>query len=73
MKLTTLTGITLGLIAAGSITMQFIQSQKFMQAGPRFTAQDGQLLCERIQRLESAAGRPTEPCRYYTTPTPQER
>ena len=28
--------------------------QTFMAAGPRFTADDGRVLCERIRRLEAA-------------------
>lgn len=39
---------------------QQAQIEKFMSAGPRFTAQDGQALCERIQKLEPKP----QPCRY---------
>ena len=73
MKTTTLVGIALGIIAAASITTQFIQSQRFMQKGPRFTAQDGQHLCERIQHLEQASRLTPGPCHYYSLPAPQER
>ena len=34
------------------ISTQQAQIEKFMNAGPRFTAQDGQALCERVQALE---------------------
>lgn len=36
----------------------------FRTAGPRFTAEDGQALCERVRALETAAGLPAAPCRY---------
>lgn len=34
--------------------------QSFVSAGPRFTGQDGQELCERVQKLELQP----QPCRY---------
>ena len=39
---------------------QTAQIEKFMQKGPRFTAQAGQALCERIQKLEPQP----QPCEY---------
>lgn len=46
---------TLGLI--GYEYLQYIQEQarltRFMSAGSRFTAQDGQELCERVRALEA--------------------
>jgi len=45
------------------------RSQAFMNVGPRFTARDGQELCERLQRLEqhvygSDSPLAVEPCEY---------
>lgn len=71
MKPSTLVGIILGIIVATSIVTQFIQSQRFMQQGPRFTAIDGQALCQRIQRLEQTSGFTPGSCDYPATPTPQ--
>jgi hypothetical protein len=36
------------------------QMQRFANKGPRFTAQDGQSLCERVAKLEKEP----KPCRY---------
>lgn len=33
--------------------MQLANLQRFMNQGPRFTAKDGQELCERVKALES--------------------
>lgn len=38
------------------------QMSKFASKGPRFTAQDGQMLCERVARLEKEP----QPCTYLT-------
>lgn len=55
----------------GLIGYEYIQDvelqqrfQSFVAKGPRFTAQDGQVLCERIQKLEP---RPL-PCEYAPLP-----
>lgn len=50
------------------------QIQSFMQKGARFTSQDGQDLCLRIQRLEAVSygyhdrGGSPLPCEYYREP-----
>lgn len=51
----------------GLIGYEYIQAielqhhlQSFVSKGPRFTAQDGQALCERVQKLEPQP----QPCRY---------
>ena len=36
------------------------QIQRFANKGPRFTAKDGQSLCERVAKLE----KDPQPCRY---------
>lgn len=52
------------------ITAQQIFIDKFVSAGPRFTAHDGQELCERIRELElysygyKDAGRKPLDCHY---------
>lgn len=38
--------------------------ERFVSAGPRFTAGDGQALCLRIRELERAANLPSSECRY---------
>lgn len=48
--------------------------QSFVAAGPRFTAQDGQELCERVKALEAVsygyrdAGKTPLDCRYGAKP-----
>lgn len=48
--------------------------QSFVAAGPRFTAADGQVLCERIKALEAMsygyrdAGKTPPDCRYGARP-----
>lgn len=48
--------------------------QSFVSAGPRFTAQDGQALCERVKALEvysygyRDAGNKSLDCRYGAKP-----
>lgn len=44
--------VILGAFIAGSVGFQFYQIYTFMNAGSRFTAQDGQSLCRRVQELE---------------------
>lgn len=52
------------------LKLQQTQLEKFMNAGPRFTAGDGQVLCERIRELEQLsteyrdAGKIALPCNY---------
>lgn len=42
-----------GVILMFMIAYQLIQDSQFIKKGPRFTAYDGQELCERVKRLES--------------------
>lgn len=62
--------ILIGLIAALSLIFQAWQLHRFMSAGPRFTAQDGQAMCERIAELEKhsigfqRSGIKSPPCAY---------
>lgn len=66
--------ILIGVIAALSLLFQAWQLHRFISAGPRFTAQDGQTLCERVAELErhsigfQQAHIPSPPCRFYQTP-----
>jgi len=53
-------GILLGLIVSASLAFQIWQLHRFINAGPRFTADDGQELCERVAALEQ----PPMPCNY---------
>ena len=58
-----------GMVAlAGYEYMQSIELQKrfeqFVNKGPRFTAQDGQELCERLKSLESSIGKIPSDCLY---------
>ena len=53
-------GIVLGIIFSLSLMVQVWQLYRFVNAGPRFTAQDGQALCERVQKLEPQP----QPCAY---------
>lgn len=61
----------LGLFVSGSLVFQLWQLYNFINAGPRFTAQDGQELCERIRALERYsygyrdAGKSSVPCDYF--------
>lgn len=56
--------IVLGLIISFQ-TFQYIEMKyeinKFIQVGPKFTAENGQQLCERIQHLE----KDKKPCEYF--------
>lgn len=49
-----------GVVMLLSVAFQVWQAWSFMNAGPRFTAQDGQALCERVAKLEPQP----QPCRY---------
>lgn len=57
-----------------SIGFQIWQVYRFVNAGPRFTAQDGQALCERVKALEehsygfANAGLKPLDCNYGTRP-----
>lgn len=57
-------GIFIGLIVSISIVFQIGQFYRFIQAGPRFTAHNGQELCERIQKLEQQVQVAIRPCDY---------
>lgn len=57
-------GTVVGTIFAASIGFQAYQVYKFMHAGSRFTADDGQQLCARIADLEKMIGRSAKPCEY---------
>lgn len=60
MKLRTALGILLGMLFAFSLSFQAWQLYKFVGAGQRFTAKDGQELCLRVRDLED----PKKSCRY---------
>lgn len=64
MNPTRLFAIALALVIAGSLFAQFYQYNRFVSAGPRFTAYDGQELCLRIEALERAHGLDPKPCHY---------
>lgn len=67
-----LLGSLLSLLVA-SLGVQFWQTWRFKQQGARFTAQDGQALCERVRALEQAsigfqqAGKVSPPCQFQPT------
>lgn len=52
----------LSVIIAISVGIQGWQLYRFVNQGARFTAADGQALCERIARLENSPGT----CRYLS-------
>lgn len=58
------------LIVIGLVVAQAVEYNHFMSRGPRFTAYDGQELCERVKLLEDASygvhdrGLPKLPCDY---------
>lgn len=52
--------LALFLWSAANTWQQLDQANRFIQQGPRFTAADGQALCERIQKLEPQP----QPCAY---------
>lgn len=56
-----------GIILFSMISFQFYQYSEFVKKGPRFTAYDGQELCERVKRLENESYRlrvASPPCEY---------
>jgi len=62
-------GIVLGPLFAASLLFQAWQLWRFVHQGPRFTAQDGQALCERVRALEDGrmardAGKTPLDCEY---------
>lgn len=62
--------LALGMIFSASLIFQAWQLYRFMHQGARFTAQDGQELCLRVQELERRsngyqdAGKTPLPCDY---------
>lgn len=66
--------VVLGIILIVSLSVQFYSFYRFKSVGARFTAQDGQNLCQRIQILEyysigfKQSGIPKMECNYYPTP-----
>lgn len=63
-------GIALGLFFSLSLSIQGYQLWQFVHRGARFTAADGQVLCERVRELETRsygyrdAGESPLPCVY---------
>lgn len=55
--------VVIGVALAASLVFQAASFYRFKSAGKRFTADDGQALCERIAALEERAGR-AGACRY---------
>jgi len=47
-----LVGILLGILISASLGFQCWQLYQFVNIGSRFTAKDGQALCERVKALE---------------------
>mgnify|MGYP001769314423 CR=1 FL=1 len=47
--------LALFLWSAANTWQQLDQANRFIQQGPRFTAQDGLALCERVRVLEATA------------------
>ena len=58
--LKTVAGILLGMTFSLILVFQAWQLWRFISAGPRFTAADGQALCERVAAMEQ----PPMPCHY---------
>lgn len=62
--------LILVVVIAFSITFQLVQLWQFVRVGPRFTAHDGQELCERVKALEERsygfrdAGKMPLDCQY---------
>lgn len=54
--MTRLFGIMLAVIVSLSLCFQIWQVYRFINAGARFTAADGQSLCERVAQLENPPG-----------------
>lgn len=55
--------VVIGVALAASLVFQAVGFYRFKSAGKRFTAEDGQALCERIAALENGMGQAGE-CRY---------
>jgi hypothetical protein len=47
-----------------SVLFQFWTFYRFVNQGPRFTAADGQALCQRVQALERQSSAQISPCPY---------
>lgn len=47
-----------------STVYQLFDLYRFVNSGARFTLQDGQALCARVQRLEARAGFTPEGCEF---------
>jgi len=63
-------GFIIGILFSVSLVFQAWQLYRFVHQGPRFTASDGQELCERVKVLEMFsygywdAGKKPLDCRY---------
>jgi hypothetical protein len=44
--------VLLAIVVAAMVGFQVVDYLRFRTAGPRFTADDGQSLCERVQRMD---------------------
>ncbi len=60
--------LVLFLWSAANTWHQLDQASRFIRQGQRFTAQDGQALCERIAALETLGGMKPLPCHYPSEP-----
>lgn len=72
-----LVGILLGILISASLGFQCWQLYQFVNIGSRFTAKDGQALCERVRALEArsygfeGAGQMPTACHYNTPSEPR--
>lgn len=57
--------VVFGILFVASLGFQGWQLYRFANAGARFTAKDGQELCERVATLERQTGRPPAACAYF--------
>ena len=55
-------GIVLGIVFSLSLIFQIWQLYRFVSAGPQFTANDGQELCERVKALEVSLDKTPTDC-----------
>lgn len=58
-KMSKFFGIVLSVIVVISVGIQGWQLYRFVNQGARFTAADGQALCERLAKLENPPGKCT--------------
>ncbi len=56
--------IIIGAIIIFSVLFQIFHLYKFVNAGKRFTSQDGQELCYSIRELQRINGLPERECKY---------